>query len=42
MLLSEMMAGYNLNIIDDELKNKLEKLTLIGKGIEGKLVKCYE
>ena len=29
MLLSEMMSGYNLNIIDDELKNKLETLTLI-------------
>ena len=29
ILLSEMMSGYNLNIIDDELKNKLETLTLI-------------
>ena len=27
MLLSEMMTGYNLNIIDDELKAKLRLLT---------------
>lgn len=27
MLLSEMLAGYNLNIIDDELKTKLRLLT---------------
>lgn len=27
MLLSEMMAGYNLNIIDDEIKTKLRLLT---------------
>lgn len=31
MFLSEMMAGYNLNIMDDELKNKLETVSKLGK-----------